>query len=253
MYQTLTNVKSGAEWKDGADVCWTQLSCRQPDRQRMNDLWKKIDLMMLGYLSSLTYSVFIHLLTLSLHHPSLTHSLLHPLAASLLFFLCLAFSLSHTLMLPLSPSPQTVTVCFIRSRCRQLREIKCNMAQAWGKKKTALIVEQIVVRAKLSFSADSEHWERHTEFSLGPAAFSGLGTVIYQLPLVIVCPAFVYWLMFPSPKRFLWRHWGSRGLKSTVSLWIFYVYFLYLLVSFLHRTAELLCPSLLFQSPHLPS
>lgn len=124
---------------------------RQPDRQRMNDLCRKIYLMMLGYLSSLTYSVFIRLLTLSLHHPSLTHYFLRPLATSLVFVLRFAFSLSHTLTLPLSPSPQTVTLCIIRSRCWQLREIKCNMARVWGGKKTALIVKQIVVMAKACF------------------------------------------------------------------------------------------------------
>lgn len=108
------------------------MSCRQPDRQRMNDLWKKIYLMMLGYLSSLTYSVFIHLLTLSLplslHHPSLTHSL-SPSSRLLLHFFY-----SHTLSLSLlSPSPQTVTLCFIGSRCWQLREIECNMPRVWEK------------------------------------------------------------------------------------------------------------------------
>lgn len=59
--------------------CWwmvnLQTSCRQPDRQRMNDLWEKTYLMMLGYLSSLTHSVFIHLLALSLHYPSPAHRL----------------------------------------------------------------------------------------------------------------------------------------------------------------------------------
>lgn len=40
----------------------------------MNELWEKMDLMMPGYLSSLTHSVSIRLLTLPPHHPSLTHS-----------------------------------------------------------------------------------------------------------------------------------------------------------------------------------
>lgn len=55
---------------------------------------------MLGYLFSLTYSVIIHLLSLSLHQLSLTHSLSFSILLLILFFiLCFTFSLSHTLML----------------------------------------------------------------------------------------------------------------------------------------------------------
>lgn len=92
----LTNAQSGVEWEDEADGCWThRRPLRRPDRQRMNDLWRKTELMMLGYLSSLTYSVFIHLLTLSLplslHHPSLTLS-------SRLLLSLFRYSLSHFLL-----------------------------------------------------------------------------------------------------------------------------------------------------------
>ena len=131
---------SGDEWKEVADVPWTRKRPVDSQTDRMNDLWKNMDLMTPGYLSSLTYSVFIHVLTLSLplslHHPSLTHSL-SPSSCSLF---C-----SHTLSLPLlSPSPQTVTLCFIRSRCWQLREIEWNKPREWEKR----LVLQIVARAK---------------------------------------------------------------------------------------------------------
>lgn len=111
----------------------------------MNELWEKMGLMMPGYLSSLTHSVSIRLLALPPHHPSLTHSLsLCPLATSLFLILRLSFSLSGSF---LSPSPQTVTLCLIGSRCWQLRGIESNMWKVWerGKeKKTSAIVQQIL-------------------------------------------------------------------------------------------------------------
>lgn len=157
-----------------------------------------------------------HSLSSSLTSSSVSHSLTLSILSLVLSF-SVSISLFHSSTLScslLSPSPQTVTLGFIRSRCWQLREIECNMPRVW--EKTGLIVKQIVVRAKALFSADSEHWERHTEFSLGLATFSRLDTVTYQLPLVIVCPAFVYWSVFLLLEMFcfLRSHFRLRNNKS---------------------------------------
>lgn len=108
-----------------------------------NDAWVPL----LSHLLSLYPSP--HSLSSSLTSSSVSHSLTFSI---LLLILSFSFSVSlfhsHTLSFsPLSPSPQTVTLCFIRSRCWKLREIECNMPGVWEKKKTGPI-EQIVVRAK---------------------------------------------------------------------------------------------------------
>lgn len=96
-----------------------------------NDAWVPL----LSHLLSLYPSP--HSLSSSLTSSSVSHSLTFSI---LLLILSFSFSVSlfhsHTLSFsPLSPSPQTVTLCFIRSRCWKLREIECNMPGVWEKKK----------------------------------------------------------------------------------------------------------------------
>lgn len=161
---------------------------RRAEEKRANDAWVPL----LSHLLSLYPSP--HSLASSLTSSSIAHSL-SPLSCYFLSFstLCCTASLTHThthtvSFSPLSPSPQTVTLCFIRSRCRQLREIECNMHRVWEKEKKEEEKKKIWSDSltncsegqSVHFLQTLEHWECHTEFSLGLATFSWLDTVTYH-------------------------------------------------------------------------
>lgn len=119
----------------------TALVDSQTDRQRTNDLWRKVHLNDARVVSSLTYSVFIRLLALSLplslHHLSLTH----------LPFL----SLFHLFSSLLSPS----------LRCRSVFytiQVLAVEGDRMKKKKTGVIVKQIAAKDETL-----KHWK---EFNL---------------------------------------------------------------------------------------
>lgn len=221
---------------------------------------------MLGHLSSLTYSVFIHLFALSLSFSLTSSSISHSLTFSVLslpfsFSFSVALFPSHTLSFSLlSPSPQTVTLCFIRSRCWQLREIEYNMPQVW--EKTGLIVKQIAARAKAFIF--SGLWTLGTSHRVqsGPGYFLLAGYCYksiatgYCLPCLCLSVNVPYTrhLGFPQEALRLEKEWNCFLYRlNTRHVPLFdSMCESYYLVSFSCRRAEFLCPSVLFQPPPPP-
>lgn len=137
--------------------------------------------MMPGYLSSLTHSVSIRLLTLPPHHPSLTHSLSlssgyislsHPMSQffTLRFLFVTVTTDCHTVL------DRIQVLAVGEDRVQNVESMRK------GKKRLRLFNKLYL------FGGDGEQCERHPEFSLGLVTFSGWVTVIYHLPLVICLP-----------------------------------------------------------------
>lgn len=96
--------------------------------------------MMLGYLSPLTYSVFIHLLALSLHYPSLAHSL----SRESLFHSIFHFFFFFTLRLTFVTITRDCHTAYYKIQVLAIEGDGVQQCQS-PIKNTALTVQQIVV------------------------------------------------------------------------------------------------------------
>lgn len=110
------------------DVCWAhrQTENKWPVEEKVpNDAWVP----RLSHSLSL-WSPLLLCLPLSLHHLSLPSP---PSCCFSFFILFHFFSLTHSQNL-FCHHHRTVTLCFIQSRCSQLREMGCSMSRVWGEK-----------------------------------------------------------------------------------------------------------------------